>query len=80
MGAAGNHRTDAFHIDHTFASTADAPLRTFAKYKTAPSNSVSGGTIEIWGEKGTDFTVDIAAFSTVNKKDAVSATATLLRD
>lgn len=74
VGAAGNHRTDAFHIDHTFVSTADAPLRTFAKYKVAPSNSASGGTIEIWGEKGTDFTVDIAAFSTVNKKDAVSTT------
>ena len=44
------------------------------KYKVAPSNSVSGGTIEIWGEKGVDFTVDIAAYSTFNKKDARSTT------
>lgn len=74
VGAAGNHRTDAFHIDHTFATTNAAPLRTFVKYKVAPSNSVSGGTIEIWGEKGVDFTVDIAAYSTFNKKDARSTT------
>lgn len=74
VGAAGNHRTDAFHIDHTFATADAAPLRTFVKYKVAPSNSVSGGTIEIWGEKGVDFTVDIAAYSTFNKKDARSET------
>lgn len=74
VGAAGNHRTDAFHIDHTFATADAAPLRTFVKYKVAPSNSVSGGTIEIWGEKGVDFTVDIAAYSTFNKKDARSTT------
>jgi len=74
VGAAGNHRTDAFHIDHTFAAANAAPLRTFVKYKVAPSNSVSGGTIEIWGEKGVDFTVDIAAYSTFNKKDARSTT------
>ena len=74
VGAAGNHRTDAFHIDHTFATADAAPLRTFVKYKVAPSNSVSGGTIEIWGEKGVDFTVDIAAYSTFNKKNALSTT------
>lgn len=74
VGAAGNHRTDAFHIDHTFATADAAPLRTFVKYKVAPSKSVSGGTIEIWGEKGVDFTVDIAAYSTFNKKDALSKT------
>lgn len=74
VGAAGNHRTDAFHIDHTFAAADAAPLRTFVKYKVAPSNSVSGGTIEIWGEKGVEFTVDIAAYSTFNKKDARSTT------
>lgn len=74
VGAAGNHRTDAFHIDHTFATADAAPLRTFVKYKVAPSNSVSGGTIEIWGEKGVDFTIDIAAYSTFNKKDARSTT------
>lgn len=73
VGASGNHRTDKFHIDHTFASADDAPLQTFVKYKTAPSPSSTGGNIEIWGEKGTDFTVEMMAYSTFNKK-AVSTT------
>lgn len=74
VGAAGNHRTDKFHIDRSFASADDAPLRTFVSYKSAPSKSNKGGSIEIWGEKGTEFTVDIAAYSTFNKADAVSTT------
>lgn len=72
VGAAGNHRTDKFHIDHTFASAHDAPLKTFVNYKIGPSATKVGGNIEIWGEKDTDFTVDIAAYSIFNKKDAVS--------
>ena len=72
VGAAGNHRTDKFHIDRSFASSDDAPLKTFVKYKSAPSVSKTGGSIEIWGEKGTDFTVDLSAYSTFNKKDVAS--------
>lgn len=74
VGAAGNHRTDKFHIDHSFASADDAPLKTFVKYKSSPSKSNVGGNIEIWGEKGTEFTVDIAAYSLFNKKDVASTT------
>lgn len=74
VGAAGNHRTDKFHIDHTFASASDQPLRTFVKYKVGPSTSKTGGTVEIWGEKGTEFTVDIAAYNTFSHKDASSTT------
>ena len=74
VGAACNHRTDKFHIDHSFSSSSDAPLKTFVKYKSGPSASKTGGTIEIWGEKGTEFTVDLAAYSTFNKKDANSTT------
>ena len=44
-------------------------------YKTAPSTVNYGGDIEIWGEPGTDFTVDISAYSLFNKKDVVTATA-----
>ena len=74
IGAAGNHRADKFHIDHSFASADDNPLKTFVCYKSAPSNSNIGGEIEIWGEKGSDFIVEISAYSLFNKKDAVSAT------
>lgn len=74
VGAAGNHRTDKFHIDRSFNGADDAPLRTFVSYKSAPTKSNKGGSIEIWGEKGTEFTVDIAAYSLFNKADAVSTT------
>lgn len=72
VGAAGNHRTDKFHIDHTFNTAEDTPLRTFVKYKSTPSNSNVGGNIEIWGDEGTEFTVDIAAYSLFNKKDVTT--------
>ena len=75
VGAAGNHRADKFHISHSFSSADDTPLKTFVTYKTAPSTVNVGGDIEIWGEQGTDFTVDISAYSLFNKKDVVSATA-----
>lgn len=72
VGAAGNHRTDKFHIDRTFSSADDAPLKTFVKYKSTPSAKNIGGNIEIWGEKGTEFTVDLSAYSIFNKKDDVT--------
>ena len=75
VGAAGNHRADKFHIAHTFTSADDTPLRTFVTYKTAPSTVNYGCDLEIWGEPGTDFTVDISAYSLFNKKDVVTATA-----
>ena len=74
VGAAGNHRTDKFHIDHKFASADDAPLKTFVSYKSTPSAKNVGGNIEIWGEKGMEFTVAISAYSIFNKKDDVSTT------
>lgn len=73
VGAAGNHRTEKFHIDHSFASADDAPLKTFVEYKKQPSKSNIGGTIEIWGDKGSEFTVEISAYS-IGKKDNVVAT------
>lgn len=74
VGAAGNHRTDKFHIDHTFSSADDAQLRTFVNFKSALSTTNKGGSIEIWGEPGADFTVDVSAYSLFNKKDVVSHT------
>lgn len=74
VGAAGNHRTDKFHIDHTFASAEDAPLKTFVNYKNGLSKNSVGGNIEIWGEKGAEFTVDLAVYNTYNKSVVSSST------
>lgn len=62
VGAAGNHRTDKFHVGKTFTGVDDAPLRTIVAYKSTPTVSNAGGDIDIWGEVGTDFEVEIAAY------------------
>ena len=73
VGAAGNHRTDKFHIDRRFSSAGDQPLQTFVKYCSGPSATKKGGSIEIWGDAGTGFTVDISAYNTFSKKTVSSA-------
>ena len=74
VGAPGNFRTDPFHIDHTFASADDAPLKTFVKYLYGPSSQYHAGNIEIWGEKGSDFTVELSAYSLFKKDNVVTTT------
>lgn len=74
VGAAGNHRADKFHIDHTFTSADDEALKTFIAFKNDPSRNNVGGDIEIWGEKGADFEVVLSAYSLFNNKDMVSQT------
>lgn len=76
VGASGNHRADKFHIEHTFAGSDAAPLRTFADYKQAPSNNSVGGAVEIWGDEGVEFDVTLSAYSIFNHKDAESVTLT----
>lgn len=73
VGAAGNHRTDKFHIAHNFESADDAALKTTVVYKVSPS-SYTGGQIEIWGEKGADFTVEMSALNLRNKTNGATAT------
>ena len=68
VGSAGNHRADQFHVSHTFASADEAPLSTFIAYKQAPSANNVGGNIEIWGEEGCDFEVQLSAYSIFNKQ------------
>lgn len=67
VGAAGNNRKDKFHIDRSFSSADDQPLKTFVnfKYNTA---TYPGGVIEIWGEKESDFTVDLSAYNLISGK------------
>ena len=74
VGSAGNHRADKFHVSHTFASADEDPLRTFIAYKQAPSSSNVGGNIEIWGEEGCDFEVQLSAYSIFNKQDKKTVT------
>ena len=67
VGSAGNNRKDKFHIDRTFTSADDQPLKTFVSFKLNTAK-YPGGVIEIWGEEGSDFTVDLSSYSLVNGK------------
>lgn len=72
VGAAGNHRADKFHVEKTFKSAEDEPLRTFVAYKTSPSTVNKGGSIEIWGDVGSVYEVKLSSYSIFNKQDAES--------
>lgn len=69
VGATGNFRTDKFHIDHSFASANDAPLKTFIDYKSAPSTTSYGGSVDIWGDKDSDFTIELSAYNKFNNEE-----------
>lgn len=62
VGAAGNHRTDQFHINKTFTGSDDDALSTFIAFKSAPSASNVGGDVEIWGSKDSDFEVVLSGY------------------
>lgn len=65
VGSAGNHRADAFHVAKTFGGADDTPLRTFVDFKSTNK----GGDIEIWGEPGIDFEVELASYGLNNNTE-----------
>ena len=69
VGAAGNHRKDAFHLSRTFTTAGDDPLRTFIAFKQKPTTDSYGGEVQIWAEQGMDIEVTLSAYSVFNKKD-----------
>ncbi|MGM9712592.1 MAG: S8 family peptidase [Prevotella sp.] len=74
VGAAGNHRKDAFHINRTFLTDSDDPLRTFIAFKQKPTTDNYGGEVQVWAERGMEIEVELSAYSTFNKKDMMSVT------
>lgn len=62
VGAAGNHRTDKFHVAKTFTGADDTALRTFIEFNNAQLASNVGGDIDIWGSQGCDFEVELSAY------------------
>lgn len=73
VGAAGNFRKDKFHIDHTFSSADDKPLNTFVKFKLNTA-TYPGGVIDIWGEKDSEFSVELSAYNLLNGSKAEATT------
>lgn len=70
VGSAGNHNQEKFHIGWEFAGLNDTPLQTFIDYHSTPTASNTGGDIEIWGERGLDYQVNLVCYNTVSKSIA----------
>lgn len=68
VGSVGNFGNDKFHVSKTFASASDEPLKTFVKYKQSPSPSNIGGDIEVWGEPGMKYNVQVVVYNTFGKE------------
>lgn len=66
VGAAGNDRTKKFHVARKFESADDAPLKTLVDYSLGMYST--GSTIEIWGEKDSEFTVELSLYGVKSKK------------
>lgn len=63
VGSAGNHRTDLFHVSHSFTSGEETPLLTMLDFGSSLSKAV-GGTVEFWGDSDGDFEVAICDYNT----------------
>lgn len=67
VGSVGNHHLEKFHLGKEFSGKEDKPLQTFVKFNSAPSASDCQGDVEIWGEKGVDYQVNLVCFNTATK-------------
>lgn len=63
VGSAGNHGNDKFHVSRTFTSADDAPLATFIDFKNAVNKANAGGIIDIWGDQGMRYRVELICYS-----------------
>ena len=70
VGSVGNFGGGKFHTGKTFTSAQDDPLRTFVDFKFTLSTDKAGGDVEIWGEPGFDFSVEIFTYDLSNQKKA----------
>ena len=59
VGSMGNYGNDAVHVCKTFASADDTPMKAMVSYKIAPTAEKVGGEIDIWGDKGMEFDLQV---------------------
>lgn len=68
VGSVGNFGGGKFHASKTFVSAEDEPLKTFVDYKSKLSTTNVGGDIEIWGEPGMKYEVEVFTYDLSNQK------------
>lgn len=64
VGSVGNFGGNKFHVSKVFSSAAIDSVRTFIDYRNGLSASTAGGDIEIWGDPGMEFTVNVYTYNT----------------
>lgn len=67
VGSAGNHNLEKFHLGYEFTGSSDAPLQTFIDYHSSPSATNNTGDVEIWGEKGFNYKLNLICYNTMTK-------------
>lgn len=66
VGSMGNYGNDPVHISRTFTGDGDAPLQAMVAYKIAPSAGNVGGEVDIWGDAGMAFGLQVVVTRSTN--------------
>ena len=64
VGSMGNYGNEAVHVSKTFSTPDEAPLKSMVSYKITPSMDNIGGEIDIWGDKGMEFDLQVVVTRT----------------
>lgn len=73
VGSMGNYGNDAVHVSKAFTDATDAPLKAMVAYKITPSKDKVGGEIDIWGDKGMEFDLQVIATRTADGSQTLAS-------
>ena len=73
VGSMGNYGNDAVHVSKTFTSAADAPLKAMVAYKITPAKDKVGGEIDLWGDSGMEFDLQVVVTRTNDGNEVLSS-------
>ena len=62
VGSAGNFHAFPLHASKRFSGADDTPLQTMVDFKSKPTTQNMGGEIDIWGEKGMKYDVQVVMY------------------
>lgn len=66
VGSVGNFGKEKIHVSRTFASAQDEPLKTFVDFTEKPDAKSADAKIDIWGEVGMDYDVQLVVYNYKN--------------
>lgn len=63
VGSAGNYKKMPLHVSKQFTGADDSPLQTMIDFKTKPSATNIGGEVDIWGEAGMQYDIQVVLYN-----------------